>query len=63
MARDAQALPGWAALAGGWAEAGRLDDLPAAARAWACRFMLADLASRYPPSGLAPIRAALDQLA
>lgn len=62
MARDAQALPGWAALAGGWAEAGRLDDLPAAARAWACRFMLADLAHRYPPAELAQVREALAQL-
>lgn len=62
MARGAQTLPGWAALAGAWAETGRLDDLPAAARAWACRYMLTDLAHRYPPAELAPIREALAQL-
>jgi SAM-dependent methyltransferase len=47
MARAHAALPGWSALADGWSETGRLDDLPAPARAWACRYMLADLASRY----------------
>jgi hypothetical protein len=63
MARGARALPGWAALAGGWSETGRLDELPAAARAWACRFMLADLAGRHPPAELAHVRRTLDQLA
>jgi Ser/Thr protein kinase RdoA (MazF antagonist) len=63
MARAAHTLPGWAALAGGWSETGRLADIPPAARAWACRFMLADLASRYPPAELAHVRRTLDQLA
>jgi Phosphotransferase enzyme family len=62
MARGAQALPGWAALVEGWSETGRLDELPAAARAWACRFMLADLAGRYPPAELAHVRRMLDEL-
>jgi hypothetical protein len=43
--------------------AGRLDDLPAAARAWACRFMLADLARRYSPAELAHVQRTLDELA
>jgi hypothetical protein len=47
----------------GWSETGRLDELPAPARAWACRYMLADLASRYTPAELAHVRATLGQLA
>jgi hypothetical protein len=35
----------------------------AAGRAWACKFMLADLAGRYPPAGLAHVRRTLEQLA
>jgi aminoglycoside phosphotransferase (APT) family kinase protein len=62
-ARAAHTLPGWAALVAGWSETGRLDDIPAAARAWACRFMLIDLAGRYPPAELAHVRRMLDQLA
>jgi Ser/Thr protein kinase RdoA (MazF antagonist) len=61
-ARAAQTWPGWPAFTEGWYEAGRLDDLPAGARAWACRFMLADLASRYSPAELAHVRGTLDQL-
>jgi Ser/Thr protein kinase RdoA (MazF antagonist) len=63
IARAAQPLPGWAALAAGWSEAGRLAEVPAAARAWACRFMLADLADRYSPAELAHVRRALGELA
>jgi Ser/Thr protein kinase RdoA (MazF antagonist) len=63
MAREARALPGWAALVDGWTEAGRLDAIPAAARAWACKFMLVDLASRYSPAELAHVREALSELA
>jgi hypothetical protein len=63
MAREARALPGWAVLAAGWTEAGRLGAIPAAARAWACKFMLADLASRYSPAELAHVREALSELA
>lgn len=59
----ARALPSWAALSGGWSQAGRLDDLPAAARAWACRYLLADLASRYSPAELAHARRVLGELA
>jgi Ser/Thr protein kinase RdoA (MazF antagonist) len=62
MAREARALPGWAALVDGWTEAGRLDQIPAAARAWGCQFMLIDLAGRYPPAELAPVRRTLDEL-
>jgi Ser/Thr protein kinase RdoA (MazF antagonist) len=61
-ARAAQTWPGWAEFAEGWFEAGRLDDLPAAARAWACRFMLADLARRYSPAELAHVQRTLDEL-
>jgi aminoglycoside phosphotransferase (APT) family kinase protein len=60
-ARARRAKPGWRALAEGWAEAGALDALPASARAWACRFMLTDLARRYPPGDLAHVRQALHQ--
>ena len=63
IAQAARALPGWPAFTEGWYETGRLDDIPAAARAWACRFMLADLANRYPPAELAHVRRTLDQLA
>ena len=63
MARAAHTLPGWAALVEGWSETGWLADIPAAARAWACRFMLADLANRYSPAELAHVRRTLDQLA
>lgn len=44
--------PCWAALTEGWAEAGELQEVPSAARAWACRFMLKDLAVRYLPHEL-----------
>jgi aminoglycoside phosphotransferase (APT) family kinase protein len=48
-AQARRAEPGWRALTDGWAESGALDAIPAAACAWACRFMLADLVRRYPP--------------
>jgi aminoglycoside phosphotransferase (APT) family kinase protein len=51
--------PRQAALADGWIEAGGLDGLPLAALAWACRFMLDDLAFRYNQHELAGVRAAL----
>ena len=53
--------PGWAALRDGWIESAALRDVPAACRAWACRFMLADLAQRYPADELEHIADALDQ--
>jgi Ser/Thr protein kinase RdoA (MazF antagonist) len=62
-AQAARTWPGWAEFASGWFEAGRLDELPAAARAWACRFMLADLARRYSPAELAHVQRTLDELA
>jgi aminoglycoside phosphotransferase (APT) family kinase protein len=51
--------PGWAALTDQWMQAGCLQDLSQAARGWACRFMLDDLAARYSGAELAHIRAAL----
>ncbi len=51
--------PAWAALAAGWASAADLGGLPAPALAWACRYMLADLAHRYRPDQLTHVRAAL----
>jgi Ser/Thr protein kinase RdoA (MazF antagonist) len=53
-----QAKPGWAALTESWLDAGRLRELPAAARAWACGFMLEDLAGRHPPEALTHVRRA-----
>ena len=46
------AEPGWTQLTHGWTEAADLAGVPAAARAWACQFLLTDLASRYPPEAL-----------
>ncbi len=57
--RARQAQPGWRALARGWAETAGLDTIPGWARAWACRFMLNDLAHRYPPGDLEHVRDAL----
>jgi len=51
--------PGWREMTGGWAEAGELGDIPFAARAWACRFMLGDLAGRYSPAELRHVGRAL----
>jgi hypothetical protein len=53
--------PGWRALVEAWIEAGELDDLPHAARAWASEFMLRDLAARHPAGALAPVRQALGE--
>jgi aminoglycoside phosphotransferase (APT) family kinase protein len=60
-ARARQHQPGWAALTVGWSEAAGLIDLPAPARAWACRFMLTDLGRRYPPGELRQVNQALAQ--
>jgi hypothetical protein len=51
--------PGWATLSQHWLDAGRMHDLSAEARIWACGFMLADLAGRHSPAELAHIRHAL----
>jgi len=58
-ARELGDDPGWATLAGHWLAAGRLHDLSAAARLWACGFMLTDLAPRHASADLAHIRDAL----
>lgn len=58
-ARALRASPLFRALAAGWTEAAALDTVPAAARAWACRFMLIDLAGRYSPADLTHVRQAL----
>jgi hypothetical protein len=57
-----RAEPGFAALADAWVASGQLTGTPAAARAWACQYMLNDLAGRYPPAALAPVRAAGERL-
>jgi hypothetical protein len=54
--------PGFADLIEGWITGAQLDQTPAVARAWACRYMLDDLAHRYPPTTLAPIRTVYDRL-
>jgi aminoglycoside phosphotransferase (APT) family kinase protein len=51
-ARALAADPGWAAMTANWIDAAP----PVAARAWACRFMLSDLARRYTAPELAHIR-------
>jgi hypothetical protein len=61
IAQAHRAEPGWQALTEGWAEAGALHAIPAWAQAWACRFMLTDLAGRYSPGELAHVRHALHQ--
>jgi aminoglycoside phosphotransferase (APT) family kinase protein len=57
-----RADPAWAALAEGWEEAASLSGLPAGAMVWACRYMLADLSSRYDEDQLAGVHRALDEL-
>jgi aminoglycoside phosphotransferase (APT) family kinase protein len=51
--------PGWRALTGAWTRQASLTNLPARARAWACEFMLGDLARRYPAAALKHIDHAL----
>lgn len=60
-ARALRHQAGWQALAEGWAEVAGLHDIPGALRAWACRFMLTDLAHRYPPGELRHVGEALIQ--
>lgn len=52
--------PAWVAFVDGWIAAAALDDLPPEATAWACRYMLADLAGRYTAQELAHVQGALD---
>jgi hypothetical protein len=49
----------WRALVEGWIEGGELAELPSPAVAWACRFMLEDLATRYSRVQLSGVSAAL----
>jgi aminoglycoside phosphotransferase (APT) family kinase protein len=58
-ARSRREDPRWVALTQGWIDAGQLTRVPDAARAWAYRYLLADLAHRYPRSQLAHVNAAL----
>ncbi len=60
-ARAWQASPVFQAFFAGWAEEAGLDEIPPAARAWACRFLLADLARRYSPAELDHVTRALEQ--
>ena len=60
-ARARRGEPGWAALLDGWAESAALHDVPATYRAWACAFMLRDLARRYTANELKHVAAALDE--
>jgi aminoglycoside phosphotransferase (APT) family kinase protein len=54
--RELAGDPGWATLTEHWLAAGRMHHLSSAARIWACRFMLADVAGRHSPEELAHIR-------
>ncbi len=60
-ARARRGEPGWTALSDGWAESAALHDTPAVYRAWACAFMLSDLARRYSADELRHVADALDQ--
>jgi Ser/Thr protein kinase RdoA (MazF antagonist) len=51
---------GWTALSEAWLEG--LGEIPAPARAWACRFMLDDLAKRHDPAALQHVHGALRHL-
>ena len=53
--------PRLSALCDGWSTAGAFDGLPSATRRWACRYMLRDLAGRYPPHRLDHLRKLLGQ--
>lgn len=59
FARTRRDQPGWHQLMEGWAESAALGAVPGWARMWACQFMLADLAGRYPAGQLAHVREAL----
>jgi Phosphotransferase enzyme family len=58
-AQELRDNPGWVALIEHWLQAGRMHALSAAARTWACRFMLADLAPRHTGAELAHVRHAM----
>ena len=50
------AEPAWASLVQGWAQGAEFDQVPTAARVWACRLMLHDLAGRYDSGALEHVR-------
>lgn len=50
---------GWRKLTSTWIRQAALTKLPAHARAWACEFMLRDLAGRYPTAALKHVGGAL----
>jgi aminoglycoside phosphotransferase (APT) family kinase protein len=52
----------WRALVEGWRQASGWDSVPDQARAWALRYMLADLARRHSVAELGPIRVTLAEL-
>jgi Ser/Thr protein kinase RdoA (MazF antagonist) len=54
-----RAEPGWTELTDAWLDG--LGQIPASARAWACRFMLRDLAKRHDADALAHVREALQR--
>jgi Ser/Thr protein kinase RdoA (MazF antagonist) len=56
-ALELRARPGWVALTEAWLDG--LGEVPAGARAWACRFMLDDLAERHDRAALQHVREAL----
>lgn len=60
-ARARRSAPGWLALTEAWIHAADLMNLPPRARAWACEFMLRDLARRYPGRGLDYLKRALTE--
>jgi Phosphotransferase enzyme family len=62
IARSYRSQPVFAALADAWLEQGQLARAAPAARAWACRFMVRDLGTRYSPAELAHVRAAYEGL-
>lgn len=51
--------PRFTALLDGWSSVAGWPDLPAAARAWACEYLLDDLDGRYPADRLEHVRAEL----
>jgi hypothetical protein len=54
-----QSNAGWVTLTDAWMAEGRLTSLPASARAWACEFMLDDLAKRHSAPALVHVVQAL----
>jgi len=62
LARRYRAWPVFAELADSWLERAELEQTPPAARAWACRFLLADLGGRYSAAELAHVHRAYEAL-